>query len=91
MSDSGGFRRSFRIPGRRGRVGQDVDEELTFHVDMRVRDLIAEGMDASAAEEQARVEALEREYMQRLEKERGGDAKDQATASPRLLKPPSDD
>ena len=31
-------------------------------------------LDASAAEEQARVEALEKEYMERLERERASDA-----------------
>ncbi len=42
-------------------------------------------LDATAAEEQARVEEIEREYMQRLEKERASDA---ATPSAPLPMPP---
>lgn len=41
-------------------------------------------LDASAAEEQARVEALEKEYMERLERER---ASDSAAPTPPLPKP----
>ena len=39
-------------------------------------------IDASATEEQARVEALEKEYMQRLEKERAGDVAAPSTPLP---------
>ena len=46
------------MKGRKGRgtplqdaITRDVDEELTFHIDMRVRDLMAEGWTAAAARE----------------------------------------
>ncbi|HVS02834.1 MAG TPA: permease prefix domain 1-containing protein [Thermoanaerobaculia bacterium] len=37
-------------------VSEEVEEELAFHLAMRVRDLVAEGMD----EEETRAEALRR-------------------------------
>jgi hypothetical protein len=39
-------------------------------------------IDQSSAEEQARVEAIEKEYMERLEKERAGDAGNVSTTPP---------
>lgn len=50
--DSGGSERPLLRPG----VRQEVDEELSFHVEMRARELIAGGMDAEAA----RAEAVRR-------------------------------
>ncbi|HKW11626.1 MAG TPA: permease prefix domain 1-containing protein, partial [Gemmatimonadaceae bacterium] len=51
-------RRSFRFPWRSAsRIRADVDEELTFHFDMRAAELVAGGM----SEEEARREA-EREF-----------------------------
>lgn len=41
-------------------------------------------LDASAAEEQARVEEIEKEYMQRLEKERASEVADPAGPLPKL-------
>lgn len=43
-------------------------------------------LDETAAEEQARVEAIEKEYMQRLERERGADAT-VGSASPKMPSP----
>lgn len=54
MSDGPRIRRVFRLPGRRGRLRQEVDEELAFHVDMRIEDLIAEGLSTEEAEAEAR-------------------------------------
>ncbi len=36
-------------PFRRASVGEEVDAELAFHVEMRVRELVARGMDPTAA------------------------------------------
>lgn len=36
------------------RLDDEVDEELTFHIEMRTRELVAQGMDASSAEREAR-------------------------------------
>jgi putative ABC transport system permease protein len=54
MSESRGFRRAFRLPGAEGRVGGEVDEEISFHVEERTRELVEGGMDPEAA----RAEAL---------------------------------
>jgi predicted permease len=49
--------RSFRFPWRsRADIERDVDAELGFHLDMRVRELIAQGHDAGAARRMAREE-----------------------------------
>jgi putative ABC transport system permease protein len=50
-----GIRRFFRIPGRDG-VKHDVDEELRFHLDSRVDDLVRQGMSREAASAQANRE-----------------------------------
>jgi putative ABC transport system permease protein len=48
------MRRLFRFPWRTSRqIGRDVDEELAFHLDMRVEALIALGMSAAAARDRA--------------------------------------
>jgi putative ABC transport system permease protein len=47
-------RRLFRLPWRTARqIRADVDDELAFHLDMRVADLVAAGMGASEARGQA--------------------------------------
>jgi len=48
------MRRVFRLGFGRGHVQREVDEELSFHLQMRERKLVAEGMDPDAA----RAEAL---------------------------------
>ncbi|MDQ2670086.1 MAG: ABC transporter permease, partial [Gemmatimonadota bacterium] len=56
MSDAGRgrLRRVFRLPASRARIRQDVDEELRFHIDGRVEDLIARGFNRAEAEAEAR-------------------------------------
>ena len=49
-----GVRRAFRWPWRT--AGQEVDDEIQFHLDMRVAELEAEGMDPGQARQQARDE-----------------------------------
>jgi predicted permease len=52
-----GLRRLFRFPTRsRGDVQADVDEELAFHLEMRIRDLVAEGRRPDEARRQAMSE-----------------------------------
>src|SRR5918911_4935053 len=54
MSRIPGVRRSFRLPWRNAeRIGDDVDEELRFHLEMRVEELIALGLTPAAAREEA--------------------------------------
>src|SRR5690349_1245731 len=48
-----GKRRLFRLELGPHRVERDVDTELAFHIDMRIRRLIERGMDPSAARTQA--------------------------------------
>ena len=51
---SSGIRRLFRLPSKSAReVRDDVRDEVRFHLEMRTRDLEAEGLDAVAAREQA--------------------------------------
>src|SRR6185312_702470 len=50
-------KRSFRFPWRsRADIARDVDAELGFHLDMRVRELVAQGRDADAARRMALAE-----------------------------------
>ncbi len=71
-----GLRRIFRLPASASRVGEDVDAELAFHVEERVRELVAAGR----TEEEARAEALAgfsdldatRAELRRLDRERVG-------------------
>ncbi len=49
-------RRVFRNPWRRDRTRRDIDDELRFHLEMRIKKLIAGGLDP----ESAKVEALRR-------------------------------
>jgi putative ABC transport system permease protein len=53
MSPEPPFRRVFRLPGQRGRVRRDLDEELAFHVEMREKDLMQEGWDRADARAEA--------------------------------------
>ena len=46
-----------QVPSRsRSAIGRDVDAELSFHLDMRVNELRARGLDAQDAQRQAREE-----------------------------------
>jgi len=51
---AGRFRRVFRLPMRRERLSEVLDDELRFHVEERVRDLEAHGMSRADAEREAR-------------------------------------
>lgn len=52
-----GVRRAFRLPWRgRTQTGRDIDEEVGFHLEMRIADLCARGLTPDAA----RAEALRR-------------------------------
>ena len=51
-----GIRRALRLPATAERLARDLDEEVRFHLEARVQDLVARGMN----ENDARVEALRR-------------------------------
>lgn len=51
-----GIARAFRLALRRPRIAEDVDDEVAFHLEMRVAELVATGW----SEEDARAEALRR-------------------------------
>lgn len=50
------MRRLFRLPTSARQIDDDVDAELTFHLDARVRSLIDAGLDPRAADARARHE-----------------------------------
>ncbi|HKG90380.1 MAG TPA: ABC transporter permease [Gemmatimonadaceae bacterium] len=63
MSPAGRFRRLFRLPWRSARrIREDVDEELGFHLDMRVEELVAGGLTREAARGAARRQFGDLEY-----------------------------
>jgi len=47
------MRRVFRIPFARAHIGREVDDELSFHLEMRAQRLIAAGWTSDAARQQA--------------------------------------
>jgi len=47
------WRRVFRLHLRGGTVEQDVDDEIAFHLEMRTRELVADGLEPAAAREEA--------------------------------------
>jgi putative ABC transport system permease protein len=51
-----GIRRLFRLRGTARSIRGDVDDEIRFHVESRVDDLVASGVDERAAREQAERE-----------------------------------
>jgi putative ABC transport system permease protein len=51
-----GVRRALRLPSSAERLARDLDEEVAFHIEARVADLVARGMN----EESARAEAQRR-------------------------------
>src|SRR5919108_2610985 len=54
MGRISGVQRSFRLPWRNPeRIRNDVDEELRFHLEMRVEELVALGLTPTAAREEA--------------------------------------
>jgi predicted permease len=59
MNDAGrppGIRRLFRMRGTPRSVRGDVEDEIRFHIESRVDDLVARGLDARGAREQAERE-----------------------------------
>ncbi len=50
-----GSRRAFRLPGATRRVDADIDEEMRFHIDERVDELVARGMSRDEAEREVRA------------------------------------
>jgi len=55
----GKLQRAWQALTRRGdqidrRVAREIDEELSFHLEMRTRENLADGMSAEEAERQAR-------------------------------------
>jgi len=56
MKEPSGPRRWFRLPASPSTLRHDVDHEIGFHIDERVRELIEEGMTADDARAQATVE-----------------------------------
>ncbi len=56
-------RRLFRFPGRSGTsIARDVDDELSFHFDMRIAELRSSGLSEDAAQQQARTEFGDLEF-----------------------------
>src|SRR4029450_9479741 len=47
------MRRVFRLPAAPKRLAQEIDEELAFHIDMRVERLAASGLDPETARREA--------------------------------------
>jgi predicted permease len=61
-----GIRRAFRLPWRSAsRVRTEVDDELLFHLDMKVQELIDAGLRPTEAEQRARAEFGDLEYTRR--------------------------
>jgi len=59
-------RRLFKFPGRSGAtIARDVDDELSFHFDMRVAELKSGGLSDDAAQQQARTEFGDLEFTRR--------------------------
>src|SRR5581483_946663 len=50
-----GIRRLFRFPASEARVSRDVLEEITFHLEARTQQLMAQGLDPAAARAAARA------------------------------------
>ena len=49
-----GLSQVFRLPATRRRVRQEIDDELRFHLEERVEELVSRGMPRAAAEEETR-------------------------------------
>ena len=58
-----GLRRAVRVPG--GSVEREVDEEITFHIESRIRELIAQGQSAEDARRTAEMEFGDRRASRR--------------------------
>jgi len=61
-----GIRRAFRLPWSSAvRVRREVDDELRFHLDMKVQELLGAGVSPAEAERRARAEFGDLEYTRR--------------------------
>ena len=61
-----GIRRAFRLPwSSAARVRREVDDELRFHLDMKVQELLDAGVSPVEAERRARAEFGDLEYTRR--------------------------
>jgi predicted permease len=49
------LRRAFHLPGSRRRAARDVDRELRFHLEERIEEMVAAGLDRATAEARARL------------------------------------
>ena len=56
IDDATPDRRALELPANRSRIGRAVDAELAFHIDERVRELVASGIDADIARARATAE-----------------------------------
>jgi len=56
IDDTTPDRRALELPANRTRIGRAVDAELAFHIDERVRELVASGVDATTARARATAE-----------------------------------
>ncbi len=54
MSDRGIFRRTFRITRHRSDINRDIHDEIQFHLDMRISELVEQGLSPDQAEAVAR-------------------------------------
>ena len=65
--------RPVEMPPSRARIGQAIEDELVFHIDERVRELIASGIDADTARDRAIAEfgglAATRRDLQQIDEE----------------------
>ena len=48
-----GIRSLFRLPSSEGRIPNEVEDEIEFHLEERTRELTARGMDPTAARREA--------------------------------------
>jgi len=102
MSEIPGLKRVFRLPFLRGRLEKDVDEELQFHIEMRIDDLEALGLEPDEAKRVAmrefgdvkkvrdacRVIGRKREGMMRLFEMMGSLRQDVAYAGRQFIRNP---
>jgi len=74
-----GIRRLFRLGDVRSDVAADVDEELAFHMDRLVDELVTQGLDRETATARARSRfgdvAAYRRALVRIDEGRGGTMK----------------
>ncbi|HSS48729.1 MAG TPA: ABC transporter permease, partial [Thermoanaerobaculia bacterium] len=65
------WRRAFRLHLRKGTVEQDVNDEISFHLDQAARELMADSLEPQAAREEARRRFGDEESIRRTCREIG--------------------